>query len=309
MRVIYNSELPNLQPCVATIGFFDGIHAGHRFLLQQVKALAIAQQCESAVITFDNHPRAVLLPDYRPKLLTTLAEKITQIESTGIDLCVILPFTPEMARLSAYDFLKTKLKEQFNVRALIIGHDHRFGFNRNDGFDEYKEIGDSLNIDVIQAERYSTDKDLQISSSQIRAALLEGEIEQCNRLLTYSYSLQGRVVEGFKMGRQIGYPTANIEVLDAYKIIPSHGVYAVWVHWKMQSYKGMLNIGMRPTLNNGLNVSIEVHLLDFDQDLYGELMEIEFIQKIREEQKFDSLSDLTEQLGKDKLLCERILKV
>ena len=110
------------------------------------------------------------------------------------------------------------------------------------------------------------------------------------------------------MGRQIGYPTANIEVLDAYKIIPSHGVYAVWVHWKMQSYKGMLNIGMRPTLNNGLNVSIEVHLLDFDQDLYGELMEIEFIQKIREEQKFDSLSDLTEQLGKDKLLCERILK-
>lgn len=309
MQIIYHSSSSSVcfPPSVATVGFFDGLHAGHRALINELKTLAALSSQKSILFTFATHPRQVLNPDFQPDLLTTLSEKLKQLETTGIDVCVVLEFNAAMAKLSAFDFIKTILKEQYNVNTLLIGHDHRFGHNRNDGFDEYQQFGKELNVNVIQAKRFTTATDSKISSSHIRLALLNGDIEQSNRLLTYSYSIQGKVVEGFKMGRKIGYPTANIEIENKNKIIPTRGVYAVRVYWNKQSYKGMLNIGFRPTLNNGKNISIEVHLFDFNQDIYAETIELEFIQKIRDEVKFDGLDKLIEQLGKDELTARQIL--
>ena len=271
---------------MATVGFFDGLHAGHRFLIEELKSIAKTQNLQSVVITFAIHPHKVLDSIYKPELLTTLQEKLIQLETTGIDTCIVLDFSLEMAQLSAYEFLKTVLKEQFNVHTLLVGHDHRFGHNRTDGFPEYKKYGELLGMNVLQCKQFNTDTDQHISSSEIREALKNGSIEQANRLLTYEYTITGRVVEGFKVGRTIGYPTANIELSDPGKIIPAMGVYGVRVKWKNLQYKGMLNIGNRPTLDNGQNTSIEVHILDFNSDIYNETLEIDFICKIRDEQKF-----------------------
>lgn len=301
MRVIYQTEIENFLPCVATVGFFDGVHAGHRFLIEELKAFARSQNRKSVVVTFANHPRKVLDFNFQPDLLTTLSEKLIQLESTEIDICVVLDFTVEMANLSAYEFLKTILLDQLNVRTLLVGHDHRFGYNRADGFPEYQNYGQLLGMEVIQAIRYQTPEDQLISSSEIRTALLEGDIKHANRLLSYDYSLHGKVISGFKVGRKIGFPTANILPEDSCKLIPANGVYAVRVRWKSQAYKGMMNIGVRPTINNGDRISIEVHILDFSEDIYKETLEIDFIRKIRDEQEFRGVNELIEQLQKDKL--------
>jgi riboflavin kinase / FMN adenylyltransferase len=301
MQIIYQSEIKTLSPCVATVGFFDGLHAGHRYLIEELKGIAKEQHLQSVVVTFAVHPRKVLNSEFRPELLTTLSEKLIQLSTTGIDACIVLDFSLQMAELSAYDFLKTILKEKFNVQTLLVGHDHRFGHNRADGFPEYKKYGEELGMTVLKCTQFHTDTDKHISSSEIRNALKTGEIELANRLLTYNYSITGKVIEGFKNGRQIGFPTANIELFDHEKIIPAIGVYAVRVTWKGSQYKGMLNIGHRPTLDNGLTISIEVHILDFDTDIYNQTLEVGFIIKIRDEQKFNGIEALKEQLQKDKL--------
>lgn len=302
MQIIYQSQTENSLPCVATVGFFDGLHAGHRFLIEELKTIAKEKQLESVVFTFAIHPLKVLNAGFVPELLTTLSEKLVQLESTGIDKCVVLNFTLSMAGLSAYEFLKTILKEQFNVHTLLVGHDHRFGHNRTDGFTEYKKYGEALGIDVIQAGQFNTDEDKHISSSEIRNALKRGDIECANRLLTYEYSIEGKVIEGFKIGRTIGFPTANIRLFDKEKIVPSIGVYAVRVKWNDKWYKGMMNIGNRPTLENGMNISLEVHIIDFNTDIYQQTLEIDFVYKIRDEQKFNGINELKEQLQKDKYL-------
>jgi len=301
MQIIYQSEIKTLSPCVATVGFFDGLHAGHRYLIEELKGIAKEQHLQSVVVTFAVHPRKVLNSEFRPELLTTLSEKLIQLSTTGIDACIVLDFSLQMAELSAYDFLKTILKEKFNVQTLLVGHDHRFGHNRADGFPEYKKYGEELGMTVLKCTQFHTDTDKHISSSEIRNALKTGEIELANRLLTYNYSITGKVIEGFKNGRQIGFPTANIELFDHEKIIPAIGVYAVRVTWNGSQYKGMLNIGHRPTLDNGLTISIEVHILDFDTDIYNQTLEVGFIIKIRDEQKFNGIEALKEQLQKDKL--------
>jgi len=300
MQIIYQSEINKLPPCAATVGFFDGLHAGHRFLIEELKATAKIQNLKSVVITFAVHPMKILNSGFRPEILTTLPEKLTQLKTTGIDTCIVLDFTISMANLSAYEFLETILKEKFNVHTLLVGHDHRFGHNRTDGFPEYKKYGEALGMNVISCLQYNTNIDKHISSSEIRNALKKGEIEFANRLLTYEYSLNGRVIEGFKVGRTIGYPTANISVSDPDKLIPAIGVYAVRVNWNSSSYKGMLNIGHRPTLDNGNTISIEVHIIDFKEDIYNQLLEVNLICKIRDEQKFKNIDELKEQLQKDK---------
>jgi len=301
MQIIYQSEIETLSPCVATVGFFDGLHAGHRFLIEELNAIAKKQGLKSVVVTFAIHPHKVLNPEFSPELLTTLPEKLTQLETTGIDACIVLDFSVQMADLSAYEFLKTILKEQFNVQTLLVGHDHRFGHNRTDGFPEYKKYGEELGMNVVQCTQFSTNLDKHISSSEIRNALKKGDIELANRLLTYEYPITGQVVEGFKVGRTIGFPTANIELSDPGKIIPAVGVYAVRVRWNNLQFKGMLNIGNRPTLDNGQNITIEVHILDFNADIYNETLTINFIHKIRDEQKFKGIDQLKDQLQKDKL--------
>lgn len=300
MQIISKPEEKNYSPCVATVGFFDGLHVGHRFLIEELKTIAASQNLNSVVITFSTHPRKVLHSEFQTQLITTFSEKLIQLESTGIDECIVLDFTIEMAKLSAFDFLKLILRDKFNVKTLLVGHDHRFGHNRMDGINEYKQFGKELGLNVIEANYFSTDSDYHISSSTIRSAINTGDIEKANRLLTYEYSIFGDVINGFNVGKKIGFPTANIKPEDSQKLIPAIGVYAVRVHWKNTAYKGMLNIGNRPTMNNGDNVSIEVHIIDFDTDIYSEKIKIDFIKKIRDEIKFNSVEELVEQLHKDK---------
>lgn len=300
MQVVYSSSIKYFPPSIATVGFFDGVHAGHRFLIEELKNIAAEQKLNSMVITFSNHPRALLQPDFPPRFITTLEEKIKQLESTGIDSCVVLDFTQLIAQLSAYDFLKTILWEQLNVKSLLVGHDHRFGHNRTDGFPEYIQYGRTIGMRVAQASYFSDSNETRISSSTIRKSLDVGDVELAHRLLTYHYSIKGKVVGGFKVGQKIGFPTANIQVDNIEKIIPYIGVYAVKVHWNEQIYKGMMNIGNRPTLNNGSSISLEVHIFDFEQDIYDQIVEIDFVCRIRDEKKFRSIDELIEQLQKDK---------
>lgn len=306
MHVIYQKENAIFPPSIATVGFFDGMHAGHRFLIEELKTLARERNLKSMVVTFAVHPRKVLNSDFQPKLLTTLSEKLNQLETTGVDACVVLDFTVVMAQLSAFEFLKTILKEQLNVKTLLVGHDHRFGHNRTDGFPEYKKYGEQLGMEVIQAERFSTSEIQHVSSSIVRLALQQGDIPTANRILTYAYFLRGKVTEGFKVGRGIGFPTANLQVSDSDKLIPPRGVYAVRVHWNAATYKGMMNIGTRPTLTDSDHISLEVNIFDFDKAIYNQTLEVEFIQKIRDEQKFKGVDELVVQLKKDK---QRVLEI
>lgn len=307
MNLIYQSSSEILPPCIATVGIFDGVHAGHRYLIDELKSIAKVQNLKSAVITFAKHPRSVINSEFIPDLINTLDEKISQIETTGVDVCIVLNFTVEIAQLSAYEFLKTILQSQYNVQTLLVGHDHRFGHDRLEGFSEYEKYGHELGMQLIQAKRYKTNEDLQISSSEIRLALLKGDIELANRMLTYPYTLKGKVTGGYKVGRKIGFPTANIYPDNANKIIPALGVYAVQVYWNNQFYKGMLNIGTRPTLTDDASISIEVHILDFDEDIYNQRVAIDFISKIRDEQKFNGIDALIAQLQKDKSLVSEMV--
>ena len=301
MNVIYsNDNSYSFAPCVATVGIFDGVHAGHRFLIEELKSLAQEHQLESTVITFAEHPRKVLNSDFHAELLTTLPEKIKLIEFTGVDTCIVLDFTTDIAKLSACDFIRTILFDKFKVQVLLVGHDHRFGHKRTDGFAEYKQYGNSTGMEVIQALRYTTEADAEINSSEIRKALKEGDISKVNRLLSYAYTLSGKVMEGFKVGRTIGFPTANIATNHPEKLIPQNGVYQVEVLVGEQLFAGMLNIGNRPTLNNGTSTSIEVHILNFDKDIYNQPIEVAFLKKIRNEKKFNGIQELTAQLEADK---------
>jgi riboflavin kinase / FMN adenylyltransferase len=301
MNIILPSDnIYSFSSCVATVGIFDGVHAGHRFLMEELKSLAHERGLKSVVITFSEHPRTVLNPDFKPEILTTLTEKIERLESTGIDTCVVVDFTVEMAKLSAYEFIKTVLFEKYQVRTLLVGHDHRFGHNREDGFPEYRQYGNSLGMEVYLAIQYKTEQDINICSTEVRSALKSGNIDEANRLLTYPYSITGKVVDGFMLGRKIGFPTANIEPNHPDKLIPKMGVYAVKVCWNNQYYIGMLNIGNRPTVNNDGKITIEVHILDFDEDIYSQTIEIIFVQKIRDEKKFNNIDELIVQLQKDK---------
>ena len=308
MEIVYALDAAfRANEYVATVGFFDGVHAGHRFLIEELKNIAAEQGRKSLVFTFSEHPRKILHSDFQPALITTLEEKLFQLGTTGVDACVVLDFTLEMSMLSAYQFLYTILFSQYSVRTLLVGHDHRFGHNRAEGFADYKKYGQEMGLEVVQAQRYSTSEFTHISSSEIRQALLQGDVLKANKLLTYTYSFEGEVIGGFKVGRKIGFPTANLKPFNTEKLIPGTGVYAVTIKWKADQLKGMMNIGLRPTLDNGKSVSFEINIFDFDKDIYNERLEVSFIQKIRDEQKFDGIDALIEQLNRDKQTVLEVL--
>lgn len=289
----------------ATVGFFDGVHTGHRFLIAELKKEAAKRGLKSMVITFKVHPRKVLHAAYLPQLLTSAEEKLEQLKSTDVDEVVELDFTTEMAQLTAAEFIKQILAEQLGVKLLLVGHDHRFGKNREEGFPEYVAYGKQNGMEVIQATRYSTEQFSHISSSEVRNALLNGEIERANTLLTYPYAFTGYVVSGFQVGKKIGFPTANLNPVEPDKLIPAIGVYAVLIDWNGTTYSGMMNIGRRPTLDNGDAVSLEVHIINFDADIYHQQVKVTFIRKIRDEKKFNSVEELIEQLKMDKEIVLR----
>ncbi len=305
MRLIDEISDKVLQPSVATIGFFDGVHRGHRFLIEQVRAAVASRGLASSVITFPVHPRKVMQPDFHPELLTTCEEKVRLLADTGIDYCVMLDFTPDLAQLSAQQFM-TVLKEKYRIQALVVGHDHRFGHNRAEGFDDYVRYGRELGMEVLLAYAYSN-KEVTVSSSVIRHLLLEGNVSEAADCLGYHYFLEGTVVGGYRVGRTIGYPTANLHVDNPDKLVPADGVYAVYVYVGGQKYMGMLSIGYRPTLNNGTDRSIEVNILQFNADIYNQPMRISFVRRTRPELKFDTIEELIAQLQKDEIEVTEIL--
>ena len=307
MQYSNNNHHPSTKtPYAATIGFFDGVHRGHQYLISRLREEAAASGMQSMVITFDRHPREVLGSNYQPRMLSTPEEKLFRLSQTGIDRCEVLSFTPELAALTAREFMQQVLKDKLNVAKLYIGYDNRFGHNREEGFDDYVRYGREMGIEVIHSDAFQLNK-VNISSSVVRSFVSEGEVEFANRCLGYIYTVTGKVVGGVKEGRKMGFPTANIEPDDARKLIPAPGVYAVLVHVEGsgQQLQGMMNIGTRPTFGEN-KLSLETHILHFSEDIYGKLLTISFIKRLRAEQRFSSASELREQLILDEQEVERI---
>ncbi len=301
-----------LSPAVATIGFFDGVHKGHRFLLNMVKDEARKREMKSVIVTFAEHPRAVLHSDYVPQLLTSPKEKMALLQGLGVDSVEMLHFTDALSQLSAKDFMKDILHDKFGVKTLVMGYDHRFGHGGG-SLEEYQKWGEELGIEVLRAlPLQSSVKGADasadnVSSSMIRRFLAEGRVADASELLGHYYTLLGKVVSGHQVGHELGFPTANLQQ-DNYKLIPANGVYAVWVELEDGTrYAGMLNIGNRPTINNGESVSIEVNLLDFEGDLYNHHITVHFVEFLREEQKFSSREELVEQIKKDRVRAKDII--
>ncbi len=302
MKTIYyhlGEQKEDIEPSVATIGFFDGVHRGHQFLINHLVETARKDGLASTIITFDEHPRKVLQSDYQPEMLSTLDSKLLLLSKTEVDNAVVLHFDRQMAALSAREFMQQVLHDHLNVKKLFIGYDHRFGHNRAETFDDYVRYGKEMGIEVIQNEAFQIDG-INISSSVIRSFLKEGEIEMANRCLGYPYTIIGKVVNGYHEGRKMGFPTANIDISHFGQLIPAPGVYAVkarmenTVVWK----RGMMNIGTRPTFN-GKQTTLETHIFNFDGDIYDQLLLVSFIKRMRGERKFDSPDELADQLRED----------
>lgn len=291
---------------VGTVGFFDGVHLGHRHLIKLVVEESKRLNLPSAVITFPIHPRKVLQREYQPALLCGFDEKVEQLRTTGIDYCISLSFTKELSLLSAKEFMQQMLLDKIGLNTLVIGYDHRFGHKSEGNFPRYEEYGKELGLRVIQAKELQVDNE-NVSSTKIRRFLKNGDIKKANRLLSYNYTLSGIIVEGYQVGRTIGFPTANIRSWEQYKVVPRMGVYAVLVHLGDVTYRGMLYIGRRPTLYDESDVSIEVNIFDFHADLYNQSIKVEFIDFIRDDVKFTTLEQLAIQINRDKEVILRRL--
>lgn len=298
----------SVEPCVATIGFFDGVHKGHQFLIRHVMDEAKAAGLQSTVITFDKHPRQVLQEDYIPEMLSTLDSKLLLLSKTGVDNSVVLRFNKEMAELSAREFMAKVLRDRLHVKKLIIGYDNRFGHNREEGFDDYVRFGEELGIEVIKNEAFLLNG-INVSSSVVRAFLKEGEIEMANSCLGYPYTIIGKVVKGFQEGRKMGFPTANLDVSEFGMLVPAPGVYAVKTRLEgsMTMKQGMMNIGKRPTFD-GEKITLETNIFDFSDDIYDKLMLVSFEHRIRSERKFESPEQLKEQLTIDRQIVKEQFK-
>lgn len=298
MKIFHSlSDYHSNQKTILTIGTFDGVHLGHKKILQRILNNTDTNT-QSIVITFAQHPRTILQSEYDIKLLNTTEEKINQLEKSGIDNLLILEFNSALFNLTGEAFVKSILVDQLNIQKIIIGYDHKFGKNRSSDIHDLIHFGKKYHFDVeqISAEELN---EITISSTKIRNAILDGEMELANKYLGYTFSFTGNVVQGNQIGRTIQFPTANIEIADPKKILPKNGVYIVEGFWNGKSQMGMMNIGVKPTLN-GTKKTIEVHFLDINEDLYDKQVTIAVHQCIRDEQKFNSLEELKMQLSKDK---------
>jgi riboflavin kinase/FMN adenylyltransferase len=299
-------EFENVENAVVTTGTFDGVHVGHRKILNRLGQVAENVNGESVLLTFYPHPRSVLQPESQIKMLNTLDEKIDLLEKAGIDNLIIHPFTKEFSRTSSVEFVRDILVNKIGTKKLVIGYDHHFGRNREGSFEHLKEFGPMYGFDVEEISALDIDE-VNVSSTKIRKALEEGDVQTANTFLSYSYPLMGKVIRGEKLGRSIGYPTANIDIEESIKLIPANGVYAVKVKVEGEQFSGMLNIGVRPTVSQSQKKSVEVNIFDFDRDIYDEEITVEFIQRIRNEKKFNSGEELAEQLKQDKEACQEAL--
>lgn len=290
---------------VLTIGTFDGIHIGHQRIITQVVERAKEQGLLPTVLTFFPHPRMVLDPSAPIALIQTIEERAQLLASYGIAQLVIQPFSKEFAALSAQDYVRELLVGKLRAKEIIIGYDHRFGKNRSAGIEELKAFGQQYHFQVEEIPVQEVDS-LSVSSTKIRQALEKGDVQTANHYLGYSFSLAGTVVHGQKLGRTLGYPTANLQIENSHKLIPKIGVYAVYMLWEGKKVFGMLSIGKNPTIE-GKGESIEVYFFDFSSDLYGKEIRLYFIDFIRDEVKFPSLEALKAQLKKDEDSCKWLI--
>lgn len=298
----------NAKNPVVTIGTFDGVHLGHQKVIKRLKEIANKYNGESVIFTFYPHPRLVTTPnETNLRLLTTLKEKIKLFEEFGVDHLVVYPFNKEFSELTYSEFVRQILVGRMKTNCLVIGYDHKFGKNREGGFEYLQKCASEYNFEIEKLDALSVYEE-NVSSTKVREALQSGNIKLSNHFLGYNFTLHGTVVAGKQLGRKLGFPTANIEASDKHKIIPGYGVFAVKADVNGKTYKGMLNIGTRPTFNkNADNRSIEVHIFDFSDDIYGQEVTLLFVDKLREEKKFNDVEMLVEQLNKDKIAALKIL--
>lgn len=308
VKIYHDINLFRGKKPIVTIGTFDGVHLGHQQVIKRLRDIARREGGESVIFTFDPHPRLVTYPDDTTlRLLTTLDEKKQLFAKSGIDHLIVYPFTKAFSELSYSRFVREILIDKINTSSLVIGYDHRFGKNREGGFEYLMNCSNQFNFKVEKLEAFEVDQ-IHVSSTRIRNALENGQISTANRYLGYNYTLRGKVVEGVRIGRKMGFPTANIEASDKHKLIPGYGVYAVEILISGKRYKGMLNIGTRPTFNNNADHrSIEVNIFDFSQNIYNKNITLVFCAKIRDEQKFGDIEALTQQLKKDKITAMNLL--
>lgn len=296
-------------PCAATIGHFDGVHLGHQHVLRRLRLLATERGLDSVMaISFDRHPRTVFDKDFVPNMLTTVEERRLIMSQVCVDVCAVLQFDRQMASMSAKDFMREVLRNQLGVRLLLLGYDNRFGRkNSDEGFDDYVRYGKEIGIEVIECDPLELKDGKRVSSTLVRELLAEGRVDEAADCLGHRYSVEGKVVGGYREGRKIGFPTANLDI-DPLKIVPVGGVYAVKVHVEgdMVLHPGMMNIGRRPTYGvNGL--TLETNIFRFREDIYGKRVKVEFCKKLRDERCFDSVSDLARQLSEDALQANEYL--
>ena len=297
--IIVDETTRPLPPAAATIGFFDGVHCGHRYLIGRVIDEARADGLASMVITFARHPRQVIDTHYVPRLLSTPEMKIERLAETGIDRCTVLDFDRRMAALTAREFMIHILSSRLNVRKLIIGYDNRFGHDRSESIDDYCAYGRTLGIEVIKSCGITVDG-IRVSSSVIRNAIERGDLTEANRCLGYAYTLSAHVSHGFRNGHRLGFPTANLDMDEVCQLLPQIGVYAtrVRIEGECELHSAMTSVGTRPTFD-GTRLSVETYILDFDADLYGRKIEVAFLKRIRGEKKFADLQQLRTQMADD----------
>ena len=307
MKIYHHiDEFKGVDYPVVTIGTFDGVHIGHQEIISRMKTIAEKNNGETVLITFYPHPRLVIHPDSKHlKFINTQKRKIDLLEKTGIDHLIIIEFTREFSKITSCKFIREYISEKVKAKKLVIGYDHHFGKNRLGDFETLYDLGNELSFEVEKIAAQDVEN-IAVSSTKIRKALNEGKIRKANSLLGYEYSITGTVVVGNKIGRTIGFPTANIDLQDEYKLITANGVYACRVDYDGKTYLGMGNVGVRPTVNHS-KLTIEVNIFDFDKDIYDETITIYFVDRIRDEIKFDSLQALGGQLSKDKITVLSIL--
>ena len=308
MKVWLIDDSFSLKRPVATIGIFDGVHLGHRFILDHLKTQAEAHGGETVVVTLWPHPRIVLHKELHEfKLLHTRQEKIREMEGNGIDHLVVVPFDKEIASLTACDFVQKYLVEKLGVEVLLLGYDNRFGQDRKGDPDGLRMCAEKNRFRIEKLPEYQSSYGT-VSSSNIRDYILKGDLESAANMLGYHYYVSGTIVEGNHIGRKMGFPTANIHPLDPNKLIPMNGVYAIRVELRGETYKGMLNIGFRPTIDSAMAVkTIEAHLFDASGDFYEEEVVIHFVKRVRDEMRFSGLEALKQQLQKDKITVQLLL--
>ncbi|MBI3518198.1 MAG: bifunctional riboflavin kinase/FAD synthetase [Bacteroidetes bacterium] len=307
MRIYHHiSELSDLTNTIVTIGTFDGVHIGHQKIIKRLVELKQKQGGETVLFTFDPHPRKVLFPEQTDlKLITTTEEKCTLLKHFGIDHVLVFPFTRAFSQMQAQDYISDIIIKGIKTKTLVIGYDHRFGSNREGSIETLKQfaVDHQFNVEEIPAQEINQ---LNISSTRIRKAIEEGDVKTANEFLGYTFFVTGVVVKGKQLGRTIGYPTANIFVEDTDKLLPKIGVYAVNAVVRGKRYQGMLNIGTNPTTDSDQKIKIEVNIFDFEDDIYGADIKVEFVKWIRNEEKFANLEQLKQALASDKIACSHV---